>query len=156
MPATGYQWDNPQVSIRFRTDARNVVALLYYNDRHHSKSARNSIGVYSVDGVLKPAWTFQTRQQGIERKPETVSVPLFTGSTGFHAYELFLPYGDSVDFAGLKVNAEARFKPAEPKLPIRYVAYGDSVTHGFTASAIDKTYPFIIGRRKGWETINFG
>lgn len=156
MLATGYQWDNPGACIHFRTDASSVVALLYYNEKHHSKTARNSIGVYAVDGAMKPEWTFQSRQQSVIRESETASVTLHAGSAGFHTYELFLPYGDSVDFAGLQVNPAARFEPTTAKATVRYVAYGDSVTQGFTASAIDKTYPFLVGRKKGWETINFG
>ncbi|MFA4944296.1 MAG: SGNH/GDSL hydrolase family protein [Lentisphaeria bacterium] len=157
MAGTGYRWDNPGVSIRFRTDATTVEADLHYSDRHQSKTARNGSGVWAVDGALKPAQAFQTRAAGVQRAPESVTVALAGGEApGFHDYEIFLPYGDAVDFAGLRVNPEARFEAAKPEPAVRYVAYGDSITHGFTASAVDKTYPFLVGRKKGWRTINLG
>ncbi len=157
MPGTGYRWDNPGARIRFRTDATTLEAVLNYNEKHQSKTARNSVGVYSVDGIFKPEWTFRTHEAAVQRQPETVQAPLVGGGAGaFHDYEICLPYGDSVDFAGLKVNPEARFEPVKAAPPIRYVAYGDSVTQGFTAGAIDKTYPFLVAKEKGWEAINLG
>jgi len=157
MPGTGYRFDNPGARIRFRTDARTIVASLHYNERHQSKSARNSVGVYSVDDVFKPEWSFRTRETAVQRDPETVQVALAVdGDGGFHEYEIFLPYGDSVDFAGLKVKPDARLEPIEAEPRIRYVAYGDSVTQGFTAGGIDKTYPFLVAKEKGWEAINLG
>ena len=153
----GYRWDNPGTSIRFQTDAQELVAVLNYSDFHTSATARNGVGVYSVDGIFKPEWSFKTRQKGVLREPETLSVSLATGgAAGLHQYELFLPYGDSVEFAGLRVNAEARFEPDKTKPLVRYVAYGDSITHGFSASDISKTYPFLVAKEKGWQAINLG
>ena len=156
MPGKGYRWDNPGACISFRTDAAEIEAVFNYSDLHLSTSARNAVGVYSVDGVFKKEWSFRTRQQGVSRQPETVVVHLSNGGVaGFHVYELYLPYGDSVDFAGLKVNAGAKFEPITAKKPL-YVAYGDSITHGFTSSGVDKSYPFLIGQKKGWSVINLG
>ena len=153
----GYRWDNPGASIRFRTDATELVAVLNYSDLHTSASARNGTGVYSVDGVFKPEWSFQTRQKSVLREPETVAVSLSNGvAAGFHLYELFLPYGDSVEFAGLRTNAGARFEAAAAQPQVRYVAYGDSITHGFSASDISRTYPFLVAKEKGWQAVNLG
>jgi lysophospholipase L1-like esterase len=43
-----------------------------------------------------------------------------------------------------------------PHATLRYVAYGDSVTQGFTASGIDKTYSFILAEKNSWQLINLG
>lgn len=156
MPGKGYRWDNPGASIRFRTDAAQIEAVLNYTDRHISTTARNAVGIYSVDGVFKPTWSFQSRQRTVAREPETVVVPFMAEAPGMHDYELFLPYGDSVEFGGLKISAGAKLVTVAEKSSIRYVAYGDSITHGFSASRISKTYPFLVGKEKGWETINLG
>lgn len=157
MAGKGYRWDNPGTTISFRTDATEIEAVLNYNDLHISTSARNPKGVYSVDGEFKRQWSFKTTQQGVTRQPETVVVPVSNGGVeGFHQYELFLPYGDSVDFAGLRVNPGAKFEAVTSPEKPRYVAYGDSITHGFTSSEISKTYPFLIGKKKGWNVINLG
>ena len=78
------------------------------------------------------------------------------GTAGFHNYELILPYGDSVDFQGLEVNSGARFEHPPPRPAIRYLAYGDSITHGFTASAVDKSYAFLTAQKMGWQLVNLG
>lgn len=157
MGGKGYRWDNPGARIRFRTDATSVKALLYYNDLHISTSARNSIGVYRIDGESKPEWTFRTMATQVKREPESVVVTMMPGAAaGFHDYELILPYGDSVDFQGVEVNAEAKFETPPARPAKRYLAYGDSITHGFTASAVDKSYAFLAAQKNGWQIVNLG
>jgi lysophospholipase L1-like esterase len=69
---------------------------------------------------------------------------------------VILPYGDSVDFRGVEVNPEARFEAPRARPPTRYLAYGDSITHGFTASAVDKSYAFLVAQKNGWQLVNLG
>lgn len=156
IPAKGYRWDNPGARIRFRTDATHVKALLHFNELHISASARNSNGIYLIDGATQPAWTFHTKTATPKRAPESVEVQMPAVAPGFHDYEIVLPYGDAVDFQGLEVNAAAKMQPPPAAPAVRYVAYGDSVTHGFTASAIDKTYPYLVAQKMGWQLINLG
>ncbi|WP_397385521.1 SGNH/GDSL hydrolase family protein [Prosthecobacter sp.] len=161
IPGKGYRWDNPGARIRFRTDAKHVKVLLHFNELHTSASARNSQGLYLIDGVTQPTWTFRTKATQARRDPETVSVHIKVGELGgprvFHDYEIILPYGDSVDFQGIEVTpAPAQMEPPPAAPAVRYVAYGDSVTHGFTASAIDKTYPYLVAQKRGWQLINLG
>ncbi|MDB6139332.1 MAG: Lysophospholipase [Verrucomicrobiaceae bacterium] len=157
IPTKGYRWDNPGARIRFRTDAPKVTARLYFNGLHTSASARNNNGLYRIDGASQPEWTFHTKATSVKRAPESVEVVMTGGGTaGFHDYELILPYGDSVDFQGLEVNAEARFEAPPARPATRYLAYGDSITHGFTASAVDKSYAFLVAEKRGWQLINLG
>lgn len=156
MPSKGYRWDNPGARIRFRTDATSVKALLYFNELHISASARNSNGLYLVDGAGRPEWAFHTKTLQPKRDPESVIVPMTAGTPGFHDYELILPYGDSVDFQGVEVNPEARFEAPPARTAIRYLAYGDSITHGFTSSAVDKSYAFLVAQKNGWQILNLG
>jgi len=156
IPGKGYRWDNPGARIRFRTDATRVRVLLRFNELHISASARNSNGIYLIDGATQPAWTFHTKTTTPKRASEFVEVQMPAVSPGFHDYEIVLPYGDSVDFWSVDVNYAARMEPPPAPPAVRYVAYGDSVTHGFTASAIDKTYPYLVAQKRGWQLINLG
>ena len=65
------------------------------------------------------------------------------------------PYGQAVEFAGLDlagaVLEQMAIRPAK-----KYVAYGDSMTHGFRASGIETTYPWQIGEALGYQTVNIG
>src|SRR5262249_52385645 len=76
IPQKGYRWDNPGARIRFRTNATSVKALLYFNELHISTSARNSNGLYLIDGASKPEWTFHTKTTQTRREPESVVVPM--------------------------------------------------------------------------------
>jgi lysophospholipase L1-like esterase len=152
-----YGWDNPGTRIAFRTDASAVTAHLYYSPKHTSTSGRNGQGLFFIDGETQPEWTFDTVSTEKVREPEFVDVT-FPAPTeaGPHTYEIVLPYGDAVEFLGLTVAPGATMETPPPAPETRYVAYGDSITQGFTASSIDHTYPYLIAQEQGWELVNFG
>ncbi|MEK6795626.1 MAG: GDSL-type esterase/lipase family protein [Spirochaetota bacterium] len=152
----GYQWDNPGTRLRFKTDAASVSVHLYYNEKHVSTSARNPIGRYSIDGKSDSSWRFTSAQTSTVRKPETVIVPITPPSSGMHEYTIVLPYGDSVDVLGITVPDNARFETPAPRPTKRLIAYGDSVTHGFTASEVTKSYIFRFANRMDWQLVNMG
>ncbi len=150
----GYGWDNPGARVRWKTNAKSITVRLVYTDKHDPKRAHNSVGAFYIDGVTKPEWTFMPAKSTPRPAGEVVfSLPAKSDGE-FHTYELIMPYGDSVDFAGIDVNDTATFQkpPARPKT--RALFYGDSVTHGFTASEIRHTYPYLVSLQKDWELLN--
>lgn len=81
-------------------------------------------------------------------------------SPGAHDYSLVWPWGAQIEFMGLSVTAPleppgapstvdaAAAGTAEPPWrALRYVAYGDSITHGFCSTA--SSYPELLGRLNG-------
>ncbi len=156
MPGKGYRWDNPGARLRFRTDAPELTVRLHYSDKHISTSARNPIGVYSIDGRREDSWTFKTLAAGTQRKPEGVDVSIKSPGPGAHDYEVILPYGDSVDVLGVAAPKDARFETPAPRPKTRCVVYGDSITHGFTASKVTGAYAFRLAEIKGWQLIDMG
>ena len=159
MPGKGYQWDNPGARLRFRTDAAKVQVSLYYNEKHVSTSARNAAGAYFIDGSSTAAGSFSTVQMKTVRAPETLAVQLTAPAPGMHDmhdYDLVLPYGDSVDVLGVSAAPGARFDTPPPRTVKRLAAYGDSITHGFTASDASKTYAFLFAQKKNWQLVNMG
>lgn len=156
-PGRGYRWDNPGARIAFRTDARSITVRLRYSDRHTSPSARAPVGLFYVDGATRPDWTFTSRATATLRQPEELELALpVPAAHGLHDYALVLPYGDSVDFLGLRVDAGASFAPPPARPQVRYVAYGDSITHGFTATHVGRTYAYRLAEARGWELVNLG
>ena len=152
--AQGYQHDNPGARLRFRSDAPALAVKLRYNELHVSTSARNPVGLRLVDG--RPAGAFATKQKGVRRAVESVDVDFQSPGKGFHDYEVVMPYGDSVDVLGVSVPEGAKFEPPAPRPARRCAFYGDSVTHGFTASSIATTYPFLVSRLSGLQMVNLG
>lgn len=157
VPGRGYRWDNPGARVRFRTEARSVTVHLRYSDRHTSQSARAPIGLFLIDGRSDPRWTFTSKATETVRAVEPLALELpVPAAPGFHDYAIVMPYGDSVEFCGLTVSAGAAFEPAAPRPSTRYVAYGDSITQGFTASHIGFTYTYRLAEMRGWELVNLG
>ena len=147
--ASGFKYDNPGARIRFRTDAKNVSAKVNYTPRHTRKNAVNSKGIYTVNGKI--AGSFQR-----DPESEEVAVAFPRNDKGIaRDYELIMPYGDSVEFTGLHIS-NGELLPIAPRPDIKYVAFGDSITHGFHAGDISNTYPFIIGEKLQWQTVNMG
>ncbi len=157
MLGKGYRWDNPGSRIRFRTDAIEVRVFVYFTGRHISLSARNPVGRYRIDGRSEDAWTFCTGLTGGVREPEAVEFRIPSPSPGsFHDYELILPYGDAVEFRGLCLAKDARLEAPPSRPPLRLIAYGDSITQGFTASETSRTYAFLLAEKRGWQLLNMG
>jgi lysophospholipase L1-like esterase len=154
--ARGYGWDAPGARIRFRTDSASVEVQLIFSAKHIGP-ARNSVGFYRIDGQANDDWRF-TRPEGAKLPGEdalnlVLPVP---GAAGFHDYELVLPYGDAVELKGVIVTPTARWETPAARPKTRWVAFGDSVTHGFTSSTVVHSYPFQVGEMMNWEVINAG
>jgi hypothetical protein len=157
MPGKGYGWDNPGATVRFRSDARHLTARLRFSERHISTSARNGIGLVLVDGNWQADWTFDAGTTTIHRAVTMVeaALPVPAGDEE-HEYTLVMPYGDSVEFAGIRIDAQATLRQPAARKRLRWVAYGDSVTQGFDASHIGATYAWQVASSRGWELVNLG
>lgn len=151
-PGRGFRWNSPGARMSWRTDSATVRVRLRYTARHTGAS-RNSLGVFRVDGRGDPAWTFTRPAAG---EAEVTVMLLAAGERTWHDYEMIMPYGDSVEVLGVEVAAGARWAPARARPETRYVAFGDSVTHGFTATEVTRSYPFQVAERNGWELVNLG
>ncbi len=152
-PARGFRWDSPGTRMRWRTDAASVRALLRYTDRH-TGAARNSVGTYRIDGRGETEWVFTRPALGVA---PLVPIDFPAKCDGaMHDYELILPYADSVELVGVEVGVGAHWARPAPRPPVRYLAFGDSVTQGFAASRITASYAFQVAERNGWQLLNLG
>ena len=155
-PGRGFRWDSPGTRMRWRTDAARVHALVRYTDRH-TGAALNSVGVYRVDGRGESSWTFTRPVTAAAEASPLVRVEFPPARDGaMHDYELMLPYADSVELVGVEATAGARWAAPTPRPRVRYLAFGDSVTQGFTASRVTTTYAFQVAERRGWQLLNLG
>lgn len=145
----GFKYDNPGARIRFKTDAKNISAKLKFTSRHTRLDVLNSQGLYTVNGQISGSF---------QRNPTSNEVIVrFPANYGTKARdcELIMPYGDSIEFTGLSI-ADGRLLPVAPRPAFKYVAFGDSITHGFRAGDIGKTYPFMVGEELQWQVVNMG
>lgn len=141
--------DNPGTRIRFRTRAANVRALFTVTALHQRQDSVNGNGIILVDGSL--AGDYAAKPLG----NLVVTMPVQTGNTP-HEYEIIFPYGQSLDFLGIELGTGSALEKTTPRTQKRYVAYGNSITHGFNASRIDRNYPYQVGEALGYQVVNMG
>lgn len=149
-----YHLDNPGARMHFRCNAKDLSIELTYLQRDDPVRFANGTGVFRIDGKGSEEWTF-TRADPNNRKVEAVQVKL-PADGQMHDYELVMPYAERVSVNSVKCNEETEFKKPTDRPSLKCAFYGDSVTHGATASRIDRCYPFRIGEIKGWQIINLG
>ena len=149
-----YHLDSPGARMRFRCNAGKILVDLLYRERIHPQRSQNSIGTWLVDGKNRDEWKFErSKRDGCGNEPVTVRLPV---DGEMHTYELILPYGDIVELHSVSVNSESEFEAPPPRPPVRCVFFGDSITQGFCASRIDRTFPFLVGELLDYEVINLG
>lgn len=146
----GYETANPGARVRFATDSRVVRVRLQYTNLVTRMDTYNGVGVVLVNGSL---YTTFDRAQG-PAGPLTVLVDF--GSVSMRTFDILMPYCASVDFIGIDIEAAATLQAPAARPAVRYVACGDSITHGFTASRGDLSWPQRLAALKGWQFINMG
>jgi len=149
-----YHLDNPGARLRFRCNAKTLSVELSYQKRDDPVRAQNGTGVFLIDGAGREEWTFH-RADSKNRQPEVVSVAL-PADGAMHDYELVMPYAERVGVNVVRCNSEAIFEKPAPRPSARCAFFGDSVTHGFTASRVDRSYPYRVGTIKNWAVVNLG
>jgi lysophospholipase L1-like esterase len=143
---------SPGSRINFRTDATRIFIVLTYTFACNAAGC----GHFSVerDGRLLPT------NFGSDVVAGQVTYPIVTqGSPIAHNYSVIWPYGTQMVFKALRLEGgrQRLLAPAPTRPPRLYVAYGDSITQGYYASAgTTHTYPDQVARTKGWSVINMG
>ncbi len=149
-----YHLDSPGARMRFRTNSSRLSVDLLYRERVNPQRMQNGVGVYRIDGKSGEKWTFErSRRDGCKNEPVTVRLP---ADGQWHDYELILPYGDIVEIHALHASPDADFEEPEARPSEKMVFFGDSIVHGFSASRIDRTFPFLTGELLDCEVVNLG
>ena len=149
-----YHLDSPGARMRFRTDSRHLTVDLLYKERVNPKRMQNGVGVYLVDGRSGEKQTFErSRRDGCKNEPVTVRLP---ADGLWHDYEIVLPYGDIVEIHALHADCDASFEEPKARPAEKMVFFGDSIVHGFCASRIDRTLPYLTGEFLECEVVNLG
>ena len=165
--------------IRWRTDAQRVLAKVEYYARSTQSCNENCAinldksSCYDrqqatkchsqcemtlfVDGQRTNASQL-VRPGGIYKG--LMGIPVMDQEVpAMHDYELVFPWGASIDFLGLNLESESE-SPKLDELPwaqtfrLRYVAFGDSITHGWCGKK--ESYPEQLAQLNGWEPVNMG
>ena len=146
----GFETTNPGARVRFKTSVQAFSVSLNYTNLVTRLDTYNGFGVVLADGVIVQAFN---RAQGVAG---SIVVGVSLKTEFLRTIEVVMPYCASVDFTGLMLPAGGSISAASAPAAVRYVVGGDSITHGFSASTIDKTWMYILAVNKGWQCINHG
>ena len=140
----------PGARQRFRSDAPAVNVTLRFNGLIARTDARNMIGAIFIDGAF--VRNFQSPAPVNTVVTQTLTIT--SGTSVDRLYEIVLPYADGVEFGGVEVGLPYVVTAAAARAGRLMVCHGDSITHGFQASEVRKTWPFLLADIKVFRCIN--
>jgi lysophospholipase L1-like esterase len=148
----GFGHCNPGARVRFMTDAGGVTIRLRHTALMTRRDTFRNIGAILVDGEIAQYF----RHVGKWNATGDIDVAVSLGAGRAHVVEIVMPYGISVDFVGIDVAESSRLIDAPPRPSTRFVAYGDSVTHGYSARDATRSWAYRLAALKHWQLINLG
>lgn len=142
----------PGVRVNFRSDATRIKMFINYREpcRDDEDVGCGRFGL-EVDGILFA----NNLGSSIEGGPQIYSI-FNQAKPKPHDFSLIFPYTPAVVFKGLYLSGGILLDPPPKRPPFLYVAYGDSITQGTSASTVTNTYPYLLARQMGWSVINMG
>ncbi|KAL3904510.1 MAG: hypothetical protein SGPRY_011259, partial [Prymnesium sp.] len=169
---------HPGATISFLTDAESGVLTLQYNEQ-----CDESCPGTMPDGCYHPKSMCVDQHEGLcgtcraycapklYIAGERITLPPLVARSSYNQgevklaifkqssrsavprrFDIVMPWAADVSFVGLRLRNVKQLKQPR-RLTFRYVAYGDSITHGFCA---DTPYPEHIARENGWSALNLG
>ena len=129
------------VTIQFKSDAPLITA------HFRMMEGVNRSGSFAVfaDGVLIDEPNFGPSGDSL------ISFNITAPSTGITTYEITMPNWGTITFRGFTIADGSDIFAVEPKNAPRYVAFGNSITHGTKQRGTHQTYPYLLAKAMGWE-----
>lgn len=146
----GFETCSPGARVRFKTNSLYVRLRLRYTNLVTRLDTYNAVGAVLVDG--SPQYDFD-RTQG---SATSYQVSVSFGTVATRTIELVLPYCASVDFEGVDLLVGSTISAAAARPTTRFVAMGDSITHGFDATKVRTAWSYMLALAKTWQYINHG
>lgn len=84
-------------------------------------------------------------------KSTAFSIPAVAGRA---TYEIVMPHWSAPIFMGLTIDGTC--VPQPPSTKKKYIAIGDSITHGTGQPKTIQTYPYLLADHFNWELFNLG
>lgn len=146
------KYANPGTRVRFRSNAKVVNVLLYYSGFASYTGYPNLLGSVFIDGIfVQNFWSPQTHLVTADHR-----VNIVNATAADRLYEIIFPYEESVEFSAVEVDDPYVVTAAAARTGLILVPFGDSITQGFLASQVTKSWPYLLGIAKGWRVINMG
>jgi lysophospholipase L1-like esterase len=142
----------PDTRANFASDAQRIWMFVDYRPDPCNSPGCGHFWL-TVDGVVQAEGVGSDTFVGL-RRYAIFQQPSATR----HDFSLIFPYGSAVDFHGLSLSGgtPGLLSPPPGRPDLLFVAYGDSITQGSSATGIVRTYGDQVARAKDWRIINLG
>lgn len=151
----GYEWCAPGMRCAFYTTARSVRFDVTFNGTINGRVIRDDafqtmLASVLVDGVHVDDIADSHHGPEAVDASRTVALP-----AGLKRVDLVWPYSEQMDLRAIAIGAGGGIgRVTAPS--IRFVAGGDSITHGFTVPGVLDTWSFQVADSLGLELVNMG
>lgn len=144
--ASLYHKAAPGARIRVQTTVADLKFLFEVDDPQPASYQ----GVFSVlvDGTEMDQYILPSGSSG----QFTIEVL----GTGNRLVEVVLPMGASVKFVGLQRFGSGNITAPAARPTKTIACFGDSITNGYFASRVTKSWPYLLGQLESAEVINVG
>lgn len=146
----GFEYTNPGARVRFVSNSSTINFKFQYTNLVTRLDTYNGVGLILADGVQVGTFDRAIGAAG------PLNLLLQFGSSASRVVEVVMPYCSSVDFLGVDLVIGATLSIPSARPSTRYVAMGDSITHGFVVSDIGKEWAYKLAEAKGWQFVNHG
>jgi lysophospholipase L1-like esterase len=135
------------IVLGFKTDSRIIEMTFRMLDFENRGSG---FGVYQ-DGELIAEHAFDIDEGNPDQTFTIHSVSPGTASV----FEVVMPSWSNTEWTDMKIAGDASLFPCDPPAKKKYVAFGDSITHGTGQESYSHwTYPFKLSRELNVELFN--
>lgn len=138
------------VELRFCADTR-YVAVDVQLDTQMGYNAAIALyhGCRNASLVTLPPGAFRGRVVLMDRDQEIVDAVE-------KPWRILCPYGSTTTLKALCLSDDAQLLPLGAPRPVRWLAHGDSITHGAHSLHPGMTYVNLVADQLGWDAINMG
>jgi lysophospholipase L1-like esterase len=149
---SNYKHCSPGSRVGILTNATSVKFTIYYNNLVALQESNFLIGYIYVDGISTTSFTNPAPGSAAE-----VIVNVEFLSIAERAIELVWPYGAGMDLLKVGISGDATVISLPPARPVTKIQFfGDSITHGFSATSISNTWAFKVANTKNYQMISSG
>lgn len=142
---------SPGTRLSFATDAIEVRMIIEYFE----PCTGPECGTFrlELDGELQPQPIGDGSSMGVQTR-----ILFAQEEPTLRELSILWPFDRRANVLGFELTGGSEALAAHPpsRPGFRYVAYGNSITHGYSAPTIAETYPARVGNLRNWSTINMG
>lgn len=146
----GYENANPGARVRFVTNAATLTFRVQYTNLILRTDTYNGTIVTLANGSVVNT---VTRAAGGAGPLDRI---VNFGSSTSRTIEIVMPYCASVDFVGIFLPGGSSLSAPAARPATRLVCVGDSITHGFAASDVAHSWPWLLAVADTYELVNHG